>query len=288
MSTVTDYQFAIGDGVTTAFDVMNPDGNISDTPVISTLYKTDWQGKNALSSAPRTNLQDYSLGQDVSWTKEGGSISSGAIKTPDGVTTALLYTENGANSDHRFYRVAAFVSGHTYTTSVIIKYAGRRYVGLNASSASVGNGARACFDIQNGAVTNAVGATAAIVSLGGGWYRISATYTADNTNSRNVPIYSSNVPNPSTGAVFVGLNGPAFYLGGVQTEESSSATPYIPTAAATVTVTDYTLVGSVATLSPAPLDRALLAWTGTDNNAAFNPRQDGTSMSGKFGTQGVV
>lgn len=50
----------------------------------------------------------------------------------------------------------------------------------------------------------------------------------------------------------------------------------------------YNLVGSVLTMTVAPLDLTLLAWTGTDSNGPFNPRQDGTSMSGKFGTQGVV
>jgi len=57
---------------------------------------------------------------------------------------------------------------------------------------------------------------------------------------------------------------------------------------AVVAPADYAILGSVVAFNVIPLNLTMLAWTGTDANGPFNPRQDGTSMSGKFGTQGVV
>lgn len=283
MSAITDYQFAIGDGVTTAFNVMNPDGLISDTPVISALYKTDWQGKQLLYTTARTNKILRSQTLQTTWTAAQASVVPNLIAAPDGTTTADFIKEDAALNSHDLSQpVLTTAVNHDF--SIYVKAGTRSAILLMNLTAAVGS----YFDVANGALGDLEGAPVArsITDMGGGWYRCSITSLCT-AAANDFVIYLADAP--TTGAFsYQGDGVSGLYAWGAHLAVTTQGQAYIPTVAVAVVIVDYSLAGSTLTLDPAPLDRALLAWTGTDNNAAFNPRQDGTSMSGKFGTQGVV
>lgn len=278
MSTVTDFQFEIGNGVKTDFTILNPSGEVSDTPVVTTMYKKDWQGKRALYTTSRTNIAPFS--QDLSgasWTKV--NITEALTTAPDGTNTGKLTTAT-ATAGTTLLNTGGNATSTTMAFSIFAKLGGNRatvpFIPRNNTTAT--NFQTGTFNTATGAVTGA-GWTSTPVDGAPGWFRLGFVQSTGITVGNAMRMFCG----ASGGSVNAGLNWTTW---GLQIE-ANAVTPYIVSGAAATFVTDYSVAGSVATLSPAPLDRALLSWTGTDNNAPFIPRHVGSGSTTTFGGMGT-
>lgn len=278
MSTVTDFQFDIGNGVKTAFTILNPSGDVSVSPVVATMYKKDWQGKRIIYTTPRRNIAPYS--QDLSgssWTKI--NITEAPTIAPDGSNTGKLTTATATGATTLLH-TGGVATSTTMGFSIFAKTGGNRptvpFIPRNFTTST--NFQTGTFNTVTGGITGA-GWVSTPVAGSPGWFRLSLVQASGITVGNTLLLYCG-ASGPSLNA---GLNWTTW---GVQIE-ADAITPYIPTAASGVTVTDYSVAGSVATLSPAPLDRALLSWTGTDNNAPFIPRHVGSGSTTTFGGMGT-
>ena len=192
---------------------------------------TTGESLGLLIEESRTNLFTYS--SDLSnaiWTKGGTTITSAANVAPDGTLTAQRLVEDTSTGDHRaFQGFASFISGTSYTFSVMAKQSGRSILYMTSATAALMD---AAFDLSAGTVTSNPNGTASIVSLGNGWYRCSISATASATTNSNLQIrlVSTGTTVSYTGNGFSGL-----FIWGAQLEAGAFATSYIPTVASQVT-----------------------------------------------------
>ena len=190
------------------------------------------------------NLVYYSQEFDNGvWTPVNTSIVANNTTAPDGTATAdkVVIAANTSYHD-AFANAFPRVANQQYTHSIYVKagtgipavyfYTNRDAVGLIAK-----------FDISAGTYIGNAGADGyaafdsySITSVGSGWYRITATFTAaSNSNSTftlGISTTTTNTVVPITG------NGTDFcYIWGAQLEQRSSATAY--TVTTTQPITNY-------------------------------------------------
>ena len=179
-----------------------------------------------------TNLVTYS--QDFSQHSIlGGTITSDDIVSPDGGINADTFVEDTANSQHRIRKDINVTAG-TYTMSCFIKGTDR-FISFYPQSAGT---AFAVFDIANTTITKTGGSNyvdSNIQNYGNGWFRCILTYTVS-TGTSALHIYLSNL---STGAgaeapIYTG-NGSEMSFYGLQLEDQSYATSYIPSLSGSTT-----------------------------------------------------
>lgn len=189
--------------------------------------------------------QDFT---QASWNKTGVSLSPNATIAPDGTLTATKVSNTSTTNP--LIQISTYASGTAnYTASFYAKQGTERYVQF------YDNGSAGCycvFDLQAGTVTQSgVLYTGAIVPVGNGWYRCIVTISASAygsgasiayrvcfTDNKATPGYGiSTITTPS------GLN---FYLWGMQLEQRSQVTAYLPTTSATITNYIPTLQSAVS------------------------------------------
>ena len=197
-------------------------------------------------TTPRNLLgstEDFSA---AAWTKTNilafgsGSVSN-AIVAPNGLQTADKIVSSTANNNHRVqWSVAGvLVSGTKYVFSFYAKAAEYTKVQIADAVYSVYS---ARFDLTgSGSVVASSGCTAAITSVGDGWYRCSAIYTSGGANA-----WAHISPYPDSGATFTvdgasylgdGISG--IYVWGAQLSDSASLDAYSPVYGAAVTSAAY-------------------------------------------------
>jgi hypothetical protein len=197
-------------------------------------------------TTPRNLLgstEDFSA---AAWTKTNilafgsGSISN-AIVAPNGLQTADKIVSSTANNNHRVqWSVAGvLVSNTKYVFSFYAKAAEYTKVQIADAVYSVYS---ARFDLTgSGSVVASSGCTAAITSVGDGWYRCSAIYTSGGANA-----WAHISPYPDSGATFSvdgasytgdGISG--IYVWGAQLSDSASLDAYSPVYGAAVTSAAY-------------------------------------------------
>jgi hypothetical protein len=166
-----------------------------------------------------TNLITYSEDFDNSyWTKSGASVTSGFV-SPDGTNNAFKLVEDTSTGIHQLTRSITNTVANQYSISVFVKENTRNWIRLSS-----GDGGYVFFNISDNTIgiqTNAVGV---IEDIGNGWKRCKITFTAAGTNgSATLRIAESD------GVVsYVGQN-KSVYVYGMQYEQGSYATSYIPT-----------------------------------------------------------
>ena len=188
----------------------------------------------------RTNLYKYSEQFDnASWTKSNTTINANQTTAPDGATTADKLNDiiSGSSNDYllNVQSALSYTSGTPYTVSFYAKNIDRRYMYIRFVSNAFGVNKYAYFDLQDGVISKLdSGATATITSVGNGWYRCTATYTATVTTSTIYGIYIG-LSADGLNNFYVNPSIKSVYIWGAQLEAGSYATSYIPTTSASVT-----------------------------------------------------
>lgn len=238
---------------------------------LEAVTRTDWQGAMALRSTPRTNLLLRSQEIDnAAWGKSDITVTANTTVAPDGTTTAESLVETAPAIAHFVSASGAFTVGKAYAYSVFAKELGvgaKRYLIMRTSSTPFAAVQGLIFDLSGaGAVTSTSGTcTGVITPLANGWYRctmLTPVVTVGGSNLVYVRIGDS-ASNMSPAHAGDAVSG--FAVWGAQLEEGSAAGSYIPTGAATATLTDYTasLDSKTITLGVPPVTGATLTWTGT-------------------------
>jgi len=200
---------------------------------VNNVPRIDYTGggcPHILAEPQRTNIAQYSEQLDVAPNViDNANYTSNFYVSPNGLTTAPKFEETTANDRHGFYQYQT-VTSNSYTVSIYTKQINRRYICLQSDLETTAQ--YTFFDLQLGTVVSeGTGWTATIDSVGSsGWYRLTATCTAV-AGSRYF-IWGCSLDGLSN--TYVG-DGSLFTFWGLQVEEGSYATSYIPTVASTVT-----------------------------------------------------
>ncbi|NOV25882.1 hypothetical protein E5S69_20475 [Cupriavidus necator] len=213
------------------------------------------QPRGLLIEESRTNLLLQSNALDnATWVKNGVTVTPGAAIGPDGaLSLAKIVTNNGASftgsSNSQSFTKAA--SAIQYTYSIFAKAGELPRVRLFANGIDTTTARCYCdVDLTNGSVAQIVQGTngfadlsVAISAIGGGIYRIAATFTTDTATTLACRIYPLNTSGSGDGVsgIFTGFTG---------AEVGAFATSYIATTTASVTrtadvasLTDLTKIG---------------------------------------------
>lgn len=158
--------------------------------------------------------------------KTNSSFTTNQGTSPEGLNNAAKMNEGSAsgNLPHNFY-YSGIQNSKTYTISFYAKKVDRDHVYVNIYSGV--DSKFVFYDLSDGTVaTTSLGdVTASISDAGSGWYRISYTRDTASTGSPNFRIGMSS----ANGTVDYQGNGSETLFYGVQWEEGSYATSYIPT-----------------------------------------------------------
>jgi hypothetical protein len=158
---------------------------------------------------------------------QGATVSGNVTASPDGTTNADKLIEAAVTGTHFCLQTLTLTSGTTYTASCFVKASERTRGRLRMS----GSGAYwdLEFNLTSGTVTG--GTNPFIQNFGNGWYRIGATFTA-NQASNNFILF---LLDASGNASYTGDGTSGLFVFGAQIEVGSVATSYIPTTTAAVT-----------------------------------------------------
>ena len=177
------------------------------------------------------NLIKYSQKFDQQWTTDStGTITINYAEAPNGTTTANRFVESTNNGSHAI-RQPITISG-TYTVSVHFKelpgsakrYGFIRIHGVGATAPI------AFFDLGNGTVTSSGGTniiSTSITNVGNGWFRCSMTANQPLLSGDGIQIGVTNASDSIS--AYTGDASSGLLMWGVQVEEGSVATDYIPT-----------------------------------------------------------
>jgi hypothetical protein len=182
----------------------------------------------------RTNLSLYSEQFDNAWWG-ASNVTITANNTTDplgGSAAEKALCTAGTLSPNIFSTGVTCVSGVEYTASYYAKQGTSKYAKIRFSSTAFASSTNSpIFDLNAGTL---VSGTGVITSVGNGWYRISATQTAEASAGG---IFTIDIPS-STGVwpngTFAGTE--FIYIFGYQFEVNVSVSPYIATTTAAVSV----------------------------------------------------
>lgn len=173
------------------------------------------------------NLLDWPCDPtQTAWTKTNVTATSNDATAPDSSETAATLRETTATGTHGLQQsVTKAAESQALTASVYVLADGRDRVRLSLMSGV--NGARATYRLDTGVVSTAAattgsgwsGASASIVAVAGGWYRVSLTATSDTTTTATLVIDLDN----GSGTSYAGNASLGALLWGAQIEQGSTA-----------------------------------------------------------------
>jgi hypothetical protein len=180
----------------------------------------------------RRNLLTFPTAfDDAAWTKTGLlTVSANSFTAPDGTTTADTLTEDTSNGGHSVTQtLTKAASAQTYTASAFVRPNGRTVVRLRLNDSSNTNNATAEFTLT-GSGTSAsptvagtfTSASAAITSVGGGWYRLSVTATTGTETGLGAVLFLTN----GSSASYLGDGTSGVFLWGAQLETGTTASAF--------------------------------------------------------------
>jgi hypothetical protein len=196
--------------------------------------------KGLLIEEARTNLLTRSSNFPAgSWSINAGRLTWALDAIgPDGALSATTLTAIGLSGAAFINSGGVMTAGVTYTHSAIVKAGSSNFVGISSYDGS--NNYGAMFNLATGTFVgyraDGAGGTHlanSITSLGGGWYRVSFTYTAANTYtgfSAQIMISQAGNLNFATSCTA----GASIIAFAYQMEAGSFPTSYIPTTTGTL------------------------------------------------------
>jgi len=181
----------------------------------------------------RRNLVTYS--EDFSqgyWTKLNSSITSNSVISPDGSLNASSFTQSGGTAEHSIYNtLPTLTSGAKYAGSVFLKYDDWQYFQVRFRSGGFGGEIGVIYDAINKTITTTNGnlLSSKVEDYANDWVRISIVAQSTSANNFAGLVVAYN----NSGTVFndpdsVPNTGANAYIWGVQVEQGSYPTSYIP------------------------------------------------------------
>ena len=181
----------------------------------------------------RRNLVTYS--EDFSqgyWTKLNSSITSNSVISPDGSLNASSFTQSGGTAEHSIYHsLPTITSGAKYTGSVFLKYDDWQYFQVRFRSGGFGGEIGVIYDAINKTITTTNGnlLSSKVEDYANDWVRIYIVAQSTSANNFAGLVVAYN----NSGTVFndpdsVPNTGANAYIWGVQVEQGSYPTSYIP------------------------------------------------------------
>ena len=204
--------------------------------ILSPTVNTNITGK----AYTRQNLLTYSEEfNNASWFINNSSISQNSVVAPDDSLTADKLIENNTNNQHVIYKPRTG-SNETVTLSVFCKAAERTKVWLQLSNFSTAT-AQAIYNLSAGTASSPnannadyTNSSTSIIAYPNGWYRCILTTTKGSVNTTNNPSIST--ADASNNLIYLGDGTSGVYIWGAQLEVSSTATNYMKTTAAAVSI----------------------------------------------------
>lgn len=232
------------------------------------------------------NLLTYSEQFDnAAWSKNRVTVIANATVAPDGTLSADRLVEDTTTGSHNAIRLGfSFTASTTYTVSFYAKPAGRNFVALRTSGSAFSS-ALLYFNLTTGTVTviNAGGVTASsATSVGNGWYRCVATFTATSTTIDNLIFDAAQ---DTSNFTYTGDGTSGIYIWGAQLVSGTEPGPYTKTEADAITTAAPALID-------APLGTALAIKSGTvpvrRGDMSFELASDTSLIVKVKGSDGIV
>jgi hypothetical protein len=225
----------------------------SSAPIVTDKLALLLETSNTNGYTSQENIFRYSEEHENDvWIKTSSVISTSSVTSPDGVTIAKkLIGNNNVSTRQSVYQDVPCNAGTTYTFSVYLKAAERRYATIWFDTANISEGAfygaGTYIDLLTGTVVN--GTQTQIVALPNGWYRcsVTATPTVGGTLRLNTAIGTPNNVSDGVGTAayqYIGDGFSGIHIWGSQIESGSTATTYNKTINSRIIRTLYDLVGT--------------------------------------------
>ena len=196
------------------------DPRITFTRAASAVY---YDGKTVAKAEENLLLRSQEF-DNGSWNKTAATVSANTTTAPDGTTTADVFTATATGASGCSQSITTGAIPHTF--SVFAKAGTCSWVRLF----SVGGTNAVWFDLTNGVVGTVQGTTtAAIQSVGNGWYRCSVTSSVGGSTAF-IRLANADASTDATNAT-------TLELWGAQLEQRSAVTAYTPTT--TQAITNY-------------------------------------------------
>jgi len=198
--------------------------------ILEDMPRLDYSGScpSLLLEPQRSNLFTYSeYIEGWSTSNTGVTIEENATTSPEGVNNAAKIKEDANNAAHATRNLTGptLTSGTDYTFSFFAKKGERSIVALS-NTIGASNDANCFFDLENGEVLTNQFNSASIEDYGNGWFRCIVTDTADAADDYDTRIYTATADNQFS---HQGVLGSGLYIFGLQLEQGSYPTSYIPT-----------------------------------------------------------
>ena len=206
----------------------------NDTPAFE--FNTDGTYRGLLVEPGATNLALRSQEFDnASWAKSDITVTANSIASPDGTTTADTITEGTAGTAVVTQAVTV-TSGATVSASVFVKVGTvNDFIRIIITGSVFGNNIATWFRFSTGALSGTAsagtgtGATASVLALPNGWYRITLSGAITGETGYNLSINSASASGSGTR-----VNNSVYYLWQADLVASPVATSYIVTSGSTV------------------------------------------------------
>ena len=212
------------------------EGGITDN--VPRLDYTDSSCPALLLEPQRSNLVNFSEYIDSYWNPFGNiSITDNDSTSPEGVQNATKISAAATTTAGiGIQKGISVTANQLHTISFFAKETDFRYIQLFHGSNQVTSNARTNFDIQEGVVTYEESGvvTASIEDYGNGWYRCIATMEAL-TSVLQAYIVVAPTGTATRSPQISATAGDSYQLYGIQMEQGSYATSYIPTYGTSVT-----------------------------------------------------
>lgn len=230
--------------------------------LISNLSPTATMRVRLSSEQQATNMFIHTeVFENAAWSAPGGrsSITANAIAAPDGMLSAEMISGNGTGAAY-YYQGVTVVAGQTYSASVFVKagtYSGNVLISDFTESGVAQFNLTTRATAVSGKASNAV-----MKDIGGGWYRLSATFSPTVAGTHNIGFGSFNA------SASIYMWGAMFNSGGLSSYFPSGAAQGVRPAGYIDSWQSYDNDSGVVPACPAPAVK-LRGWTPAQAASAY-------------------